>query len=266
MQWYLLPGIKLWGRSATPTCVLQLAHVLPGLGSPPALQCWFLSSGLTFTSWLFNVLKSVRCLKFSYVCRNSITPEDYTKIIKVVNSRICSEINEAQQRPYLTGEIKVRARWQTLTAERNVASSRWRLGSNWNLCYSTIYPCAEMQSWSTVSALISEQFIWFKEMQGLGGSVKCWCDLKPCCRTTASFVTCRVRLLPWPLSSCILRAHLGNSKVVNVQFARAKRSHEANKREVTAPVMVPWPVGPYVNDLGGKYWICMHFLGKSWSM
>lgn len=107
-----------------PTCVLQLAHVLPGLSSLPGLQCWLLSSGLTFTSWLFNVLKSVRCLKFSYVCRNSITPEDYTKIIKVVNSRICSEINEAQQRPYLTGEIKVRACWQTLTVERNVASSR----------------------------------------------------------------------------------------------------------------------------------------------
>lgn len=144
MPLYCLLGIKLWARSGpTPqSCLLTCSWCPRALSLAQLLlfrteaesKCCSPYPVLTFISWLFNALKSVWCLKFSYVCQNSITPEDYTKIIKVVNSRICSEINEAQQRPYLTGEIKVGACWQTLTVEHNVASSHWRLGSNWNLC------------------------------------------------------------------------------------------------------------------------------------
>lgn len=45
-------------------------------------------------------------LKFNRVCRHPITPADYTKIIRVVNSRIFAQIDEAQQGPYLTRRNK----------------------------------------------------------------------------------------------------------------------------------------------------------------
>lgn len=97
ITWYLISGV---------------AKSLPCQGAPALLP-------LGQPSFIF-FLAGVN-LKFKAACQNSITPEDYTKIIKVVNSQICSKINGAQQRPSLSRGIKAQMRRHVLTSRQNVA-------------------------------------------------------------------------------------------------------------------------------------------------